>query len=361
MKKKIIFHSAIDIFKPPLSGDSVRPKKMYQAFLDLGYEIYLIHGNGDQRRASFKKLFDVENISSFDFFYSELSSRSIYVADASGIPRFFLDFSYIKKIKKNGVPIGFFYRDIHWRYRNPGLLSKKSLVRPISYLFHCLELINIWHLSNILFIPSMGMKKYIPLKGKIILELPPGGDFSINGFCLDVHKPLKLFYVGGVGTALYDLSDMISVVNRCPNITLTICARKEDWDRANYIVGSNVRIIHLHGKEMMDELSKHHALLMYYKPHPYRNFAVPVKMFESVCAGLPVITDSHGYASKIIERDSLGFSVNSPQDLFLLLNDLDSHPCKLSDFKRGLQSKALKHTWKQRAITVASEFYLIGD
>lgn len=59
-------------------------------------------------------------------------------------------------------------------------------------------------------------------------------------------KKLSLLYVGGIG-GVYDLKQFVKAVGNIPEVHLTICCRKDDWEREKTqygILPLNVRIVH---------------------------------------------------------------------------------------------------------------------
>jgi len=357
--KKIIFHTPIDIFHEDTSGDTVRPRKMYEAFCSLGYEVILCHGDSKSRRKSFKEI-TKGNTSGIIGVYSELSSRSLYLTDPDRIPRsLFLDFSYLKELKKRGLPISFFYRDIHWLFRDESSKSKKSWTKPITYLFHMLELWQVKKLSSVFFLPSLRMLNELPIKPKNSKALPPAGSPPES---LELAKEsdasrskLRLFYVGGCTPPLYDLSIILNTVRKVPECELILCTRKGEWENQTYNLPDNVKLIHESGKTMLKELKLSDALIMYYPKNNYREFAVPVKLFEAACLGIPVISDSHGETAEIIEREKIGWTAKNPDELESLIKTLSANKEKISEAKKSTSISSHKNSWRARAETVLSE------
>lgn len=360
-RKKMIFHSPIDIFQPGKSGDFVRPRCMYEAFRAIGYEVRLICGNSTARRRAFEELL-TEDLTQYAFFYSELSSRSLYITDEDRRPRaFFLDFAFIRRIASKKIPVAFFYRDIHWRFRNDTVASRRLWSRPITYALHLIELYQIYRIATKIYIPSLLMGEAIPCPKNKFSALPPAGDEKEIKHIREEYlqrKTLKLFYVGGCTGSLYNLSEMLASVSKARNVELTICTRRSEWLKTNYELSSNVNVIFLQGDEMRREMRNHEISMMYYPPNPYRKFAIPVKLYESICEGIPVISDGHSYLSDIIRQENMGWIADSQENLTELLNTLSAQKGHVYDMALKTTESAKLNTWAVRARKVECELFI---
>lgn len=352
--KKIIFHSPVNIFSKGSSGDRVRPGKMYEAFVGLGYDVILCHGESKERRKVIKEILS-SDVSQIAGIYSELSSKPIYFTDSDRMPRsLFLDFCFFKKLKKSGVPISFFYRDVHWLYEGETSSPNSKLKRLINKLFHVVELYQIKNLSSAFFVPSSKMLHKIPsfLQPGNVHVLPPGCSVLKKSPTYEVEKnnrKLALFYVGGSLPPLYDLSLIFSALKGLRNCVLTLCVREREWDSNYYNVPDNVRVVHLFGEEMLNEMLSSDVLIMVYPPVEYRDFAVPVKLYEAMGCGLPVIVSSHGEAAEIVRKEGVGWVVDDLVQLKNLLLQLSGDIAFRDDMRDAVGRAAQKNRWSDRA------------
>ena len=102
--KRILFHLPYS-FGGLRSGSSVRPYKMYQAFLGLGYKVDLIAGDVKTRRIAFEKMRKDQR--NYMFCYSEPGSYPVHP---------FLDYRIYLYLNRKHVPIGIYYRDAYWKF-----------------------------------------------------------------------------------------------------------------------------------------------------------------------------------------------------------------------------------------------------
>lgn len=117
-EKRCIVHIPNHIEKSGKSGSNIRPIKMKQAFEENGYLVEYISGYGTERKVQINKIKrNIRNGIKYDFLYSESSTMPTLLTEKNHLPRYpFLDFSFFKFCKKNGIKIGLFYRDIQWKF-----------------------------------------------------------------------------------------------------------------------------------------------------------------------------------------------------------------------------------------------------
>ena len=109
-EKRCIVHIPNHIEKSGKSGSNIRPIKMKQAFEENGYLVEYISGYGTERKVQINKIKrNIRNGIKYDFLYSESSTMPTLLTEKNHLPRYpFLDFSFFKFCKKNGIKIDFF-------------------------------------------------------------------------------------------------------------------------------------------------------------------------------------------------------------------------------------------------------------
>ncbi|AER67532.1 putative glycosyl transferase [Thermovirga lienii DSM 17291] len=261
MKKTMIFHHPLPVKPDGNSGSQVRPFKMAKAFENIGYEVEMVTGYGAERKKAIKKIkADFRKGRKFDFIYSESSTMPTLLTETHHLPIYpFLDFSFFSWAKKRGIPIGLFYRDIHWKYET--YKKEVSLYkRIISIPMYWYDLFAYKRLVDYLYLPSLRMKSVLPINwdNSKVTSLPPGGEFFKEKLACDYkhENMIKMIYVGGIKPPLYDLVPMFEVMqllSEIVNIELVLCCRKEEWqsEEALYkpLLTKNVKIVHYSGAE----------------------------------------------------------------------------------------------------------------
>ncbi|MCB9227364.1 MAG: glycosyltransferase [Chitinophagales bacterium] len=349
--KRIIFHLPYKIDKNRPSGTNIRPIKLLNAFKSLGYQVDFVNGYAKERKSQIEKI--IRNIKSgitYDFLYSESSTLPTLLTESHHLPTYpFLDFNFLFFCKKNKIPIGLFYRDIHWEFEHYSLKGVKQIYSRIFYKF---DLLKYNQLIDVLFLPSLKMFKHIPTNLTMQkFALPSGIDAETD------YKPYiynKVFiYVGGIGK-LYKMHELIKAFQLNKDLKLILNTREEEWNQykneyQDYL-SDNIEIHHKSGKDLLPLYKRSSVGLLVYEQSDYRNFAMPVKLFEYLSHNLLVLSSINTAPSEYIEKHKIGYSVNYHSNdiskLLLKLPNLVEQDTKLSE---RLYKIKKDNTWEARA------------
>ena len=101
--KRCIFYLPYEL---PERGDipgSLRPRKMIQAFENIGYDVFVICGQCSDRKRLIKKLkFSIKEGDRYEFMYTESSHLPTILTEPHRYPTHpLMDFRFFKYIKKN--------------------------------------------------------------------------------------------------------------------------------------------------------------------------------------------------------------------------------------------------------------------
>ena len=67
-------------------------------------------------------------------------------------------------------------------------------------------------------------------------------------------------------------------------------------------------------------------------PHEYRDFAAPLKLFEYIGNGKPIIATEGTFVGDVVTRDKLGWTVKaSVEEFTALLEQLTQHPERINE------------------------------
>lgn len=343
----VLFMSPIEMEDKPLSGSRARPLQMMSALRGEVDELVEIFGDSATRAGLWKKI-PLDRIQAA---YVELSTRPLALTDPDYMPRRpFMDMAMLQKLRQAGAPVGVFYRDVHWRF--PQYSAELGLAkRTIARAFHRLELRQLQRVASHLFLPSMRMLAAVPIDfpRERVSALPPGA--QVREGTRRSEGPLQLFYVGGVAPPLYDLTPAFEAMSRVRDAHLTVCCREWEWAkvRGQYRVPSNVDIVHAAGSDLERYYASADAFLLCREMTEYLELAMPVKLFEAIGAGLPVITNTYGEAEDFIRRENCGWTVRTQADLEALLRDLAQEPMIVREKRRDVELLRDKHSWSARA------------
>ncbi|TCN62202.1 glycosyltransferase family protein [Acetobacteroides hydrogenigenes] len=357
--KRMIFHlpDFID-FNNPISGSQVRPLKLINAFKEIGYNVDVVCGYGNERKQKIKKVKQkIKNGVIYDFVYSESSTTPTLLTEKCHLPIFpFLDFSFLFFCKRNKLKIALFYRDIYWNF---DFFKKNIYFIKYLYLrfFYLLDLRIYNRIVDVLFLPSLRMKDFIPYKFDITIdELPPGVD-KIEDKHLIKNKnlnKLQLIYVGDI-SELYRIDLLMKSIS-C-DYKLNVCCRKVDWDK-NFdyyrtFLNSNIRILHYSGEMLKEIYLTNDIACLFIEPSLYRSFSVPVKFFEYLSFELPVIGVKGNTIADFIDKYNVGWTINySENELNDLLLYLKCNPDAIKEKVDNIKRIMHKITWHQRALRV---------
>jgi len=357
----MIFHHPLPINNNGKSGSQVRPYKMIEAFEAIGYEVEPVIGYGAQRRKTINRIKrTVRQGKQYDFIYSESSTMPTLLTEVHHYPTYpFLDFGFFNWAKRNSIPIGLFYRDIYWKfsmYANEVPWIKRAVSIPMYKYdwrkYKCL----LTHL----FLPSVKMQEVLPGEWNAgISALPPACDLKSNvkEQIRTSNSNLSLFYVGGVAPPGYDLKPLFQTIKGMEGIHLTLCCREQEWNYVSKLYApidsKNVEIIHVSGSTLQAYYEESDILVMIRSPHEYLDFAMPVKVFETLGYGVPILTLDGTEAARFIKQENIGWIVRSVEEAAGLLEYLRDHRKDIDVMKQHVYEVRLRHTWEERARQVA--------
>ncbi len=352
----MIFHIPLPLDENPQSASGLRPLKMIDAFKNIGYDVYVVAGTAKERRKkinSIKK--EITKGVKFDFCYSESSTMPTLLTEKHHLPTApFLDFGFFRFLKKRAIPLGLFYRDIHWlfeQYKKGAPFFK----RTVAKMFYHYDLLQYIKTLDILFLPSLKMSEYIPFRKKFpkLFSLPPGCEMT--GFKRDVSSKstdkLRLIYAGGIKPPLYDLSPLFKALKSNDKVCLNLICRQNELELTekfyNIYQYKNLTV------SCFDELKAKETFLtsdiyvILWKPFEYLKFAYPYKLFEAFTWELPVLTTEGTAVADFVRSNNIGWVVDHErEDIFSdtgkYFNELTEKICNIKKIKN-------ENTWEARA------------
>lgn len=353
-----IFHHPFPVKNSGDSGSQVRPAKILSAFEQLGFGVQSVTGYGAERKKQIAKITsEIEAGRSFDFAYSESHTIPTLLTEPHHLPTYpLLDFGFLRTLRTKNIPVGLYYRDIHWRFSQYRTLAwHKKLVTVPFYHYDWLE----YRRSvDHLFLPSKGMAAHLPSRWSqdSLSALPPGSDIQpMREQRHEIEQPLRLFYVGGVTPPLYNLQPLFDFTKGLDSLTLTLCCREQEWlkQKLHYEERDDMTVVHASGGDLNPHYSQADLFVMLWKPHPYLDFAMPVKTFEAMAHGVPIITTAGTEVARFVEAEAVGWVVNSADEFRQLIGTLYQHPEKLEQKREWVKKVREKHSWQARAQQIA--------
>jgi glycosyltransferase involved in cell wall biosynthesis len=301
-----------------ISGSSLRPRKIKEAFDERGYSVLSIVGNREERLVLYQELkIRLTKGESFDYLYVESLSRSMNLRIASfrGLQWFereTLDFDIIDTCLKFGIKTGFFLRDIYWDFGSKSLFGggiKDFYLRYFLKKFGKKELDFLRSRPIRLYGPSQEFFNHLSDKWNIEGSVLRPGSIAVNSESRMLGNPLQLLYVGGC-VGVYDPSVFFKGTDNADNIHFTFCTRKPEWEeyKRNSIVPT-VEVVHKSGKELEPLYKQANLAVDSPPPENYIKLAFGVKLVEYVANGLPIIAYKGTEAARFIEENDIGWTI----------------------------------------------------
>lgn len=347
---RMLFHAPFPLDPRPRGASRLRPLRMFQAFSGIGFRVHPLLGAPRQRAVAYRSARRrLRAGQRMQFLYSENSTQPNLVAariDEGLAP--LLEARILLWARRRELPTGEFYRDVYWRFSTSlgAVRTPRSAVMNLLYRFDLAVL----RLARVhLFLPSERMAPIVPVAEDSSSALPPGASVVESAAPTGLH----LLYVGGLG-AEYGLDACLEAVSATEAVTLTLCVPPADWarNRARYepYLGARIRVVHGSGAELEPLYAAASACVLFVEPGEYRTFAAPVKFFEYLGHGKPVLLSRGTYAGDLGERLGIGPVIEYSVDaLRAELKDLQARPERLAQFAAAARDVRHEQTWAARA------------
>ncbi|QQY15888.1 glycosyltransferase [Cutibacterium avidum] len=356
--RRCIYHVPYPLDPSTTFGGQKRAVAMLKALADWG-EVWLVAGNAAQRRRQMKVVMDaVKAGTRFEFCYSESSTMPTALTEPHHLPTHPIeDFAFLARLRRHGIPVGLFYRDVYWKFPiyGEGVPKAKQMVAQAMYRY---DLLAYRQCLDVLFLPSLRMGDWVDVGDRVLkVPLPPGHDIDETPAATP-SSPLSLFYVGGLGS-LYDLRAFCEAVSKVPDASLTICTRPKEWEQARKdyepVMKGNIKVVHANGKKELEPyFAAANVAVLAMAPHEYRDFAAPLKLFEYIGNGKPIIATQNTFVGDVVSRDQIGWTVKASVDEFVtLLTDLVEHPDHVESARDNVMAARDQHTWPARVEQLA--------
>jgi glycosyltransferase involved in cell wall biosynthesis len=356
--RRMIFFTTRPIHEGPPSGARVRPTAMLAAFRAIGYEVAEVTGGMAERMKIIQATkAAIAGGTKFDFLYMENATLPLHMTEPKlALPRRhpFADAALLRFCRAHGIPVGIFNNDVHWRFASYQA-GNSSLRRRVRIPFYLLEYWLYGRLSDVIFVPHQSMAAHLPGRFRRVEVLPHGAD---PGAAASPPQPspsdhLNLFYVGGLGP-FYRLHTLFAAVQRLEPITLTVCCRREEWQRqaAGYapLMCERIRVVHGAGAELRPYIERADVLSCFLSPDPYWRATFPLKVFEYLAHARPILAAQDTNAGDFVLEN--GFGWTSPDDveqLVEILQRIAAHPDERARMAEHIQRMLPQHTWQARA------------
>ena len=366
--KQCIFYLPYKLEEHGAGARMMRPRKMAQAFRDIGYEVAMISGVSSSRR---KQIHDVKKRiaagEKFDFLYMEASTEPTLLTDPGHLPTHpFLDYGFLEYVRKQGIPIGLFYSDLFWKYDGygeglPGWKKKSALMCYGHDIRQYEKLLDRFYVPDVkTFSAVIGSEK---LTG-MMTELSPGAEnLAVTprepGQRDFLKDPLTVFYVGGLG-GNYQIAELIRAIHDSENVRLILCCRETEWERekpgfAEFLC-DRIEVIHKSGDELAPYYDAADIGSLLFKRGSYIDMAKPFKAYEYLGHELPVMSTKGTAMGNFVERYGIGWNIAySAKAIQRVFREIYEDPALLSQMRRNCRDAKAENLWTCRAEQVVRD------
>ncbi|QAV69980.1 glycosyl transferase family 1 [Salinibacterium sp. UTAS2018] len=354
----MIYHVPFPLNPAATSASGIRPVRMRRAFEANGYEVFEVSGRHPERREQMRAL--RKRISSglkVEFVYSEASTTPTGLGEkitpATSLTR---DVAFLRFCRKAGVPVGLFYRDIYWQFEEYAERVGQPYTAILRWRYRA-DLRGYRQGVDKIYLPSMRMAAYLPIENQPqALALPPGAER------FDSPSPstgISLFYVGGTG-GYYRMQETVRGVGMSPGARLTICTREGEWAESAPlyadVLNDSTTVVYKSGSELEGLYADAHIGVLLMEPLEYREFAAPMKLYEYLGHGKPIVATQGSLAGDFVEENGIGWAISyGAEPLAELLSRLQAHPEELAAAQQRAREVRQQHTWEARARQVATD------
>lgn len=365
MIKQLLYLTYINLEDVPTSGSSVRPQKMKEALESLNVEVRTFGGINNDIMLRKKTVNGIKTL------LKEWKPDACYIEPPSG-PLFYNgDVMLIKQLHRMGVPISIFYRDAYWKYPEYSTEKKLSIKEKAKRFIIKQMQVYQWNVFrkniDLIYFPSMMMAKEFDCPRKD--ALPPGGFIPEAKEKTELSKPIQFIFVGGAarnhGTYL-----TINAFEKLNNLGIIaklfyICP-KEQWDS----LGINMdryagwlEVIHTSGDANLKPYYERADVALLTAPKTfYRDFAVPIKIFEYMSYLKPMVVTDCTETARIVEENQIGWVTKADEDsVASLLKDICEHPDEIVLTKKRMKESRENNLWISRAQKVVTELSDINE
>ncbi len=360
--RTMVFHAPYPFDATSVSASAVRPRRIYQAFKDAGYEVLDITGNAAERKRKFRAVqARIQRGQVIDFVYGENATIPPSITEPRHLPPHpWLDPAMLRYFHSQQIPVGIFYRDIYWAMPDYPERVGQPLASAMRALYRW-ELESYRRYTNIIYVPSLEMAAEVePLQRlaarQQLRTLPPGG--LVRGEPSPAH-PLHLLYVGGIGQH-YRLHQLVEAVKARPQVRLTICADPARWEAeaAGYRIegATNIELAYARDDALDDLYRQANVAVLAVEPMDYWRFAVPVKLYEYIGRCKPILVSAGLHAADVVDELGAGWVCDyDAAKIGAQLDRLDREPQLVGDVTNRVMAIRSQHSWVARARQVAQD------
>lgn len=258
------------------------------------------------------------------------------------------DWRFLRCVRQAGLPLAIYIRDAYQRF--PDLYPPKDLKERVLAVAYALTCRAYQDLATTLFFPTTGLSSLFVHPQKRLL--PPAGSVLVPP-PID-RNPFQIVYVGANGPhdgVEIAMEAMMRLSQTFPTAQLILIMRSGEHPRT---VPPCCRLVEAAGMQLARWLWSSSLALIPRPDTVYNRLALPVKLFDYLSHGLPIVTTVGSEAAKLVVEEQVGAAVLARPDAYADgMANLLSQPAALAAMrKRAFDLIQTRHNWDQRAVTV---------
>ncbi len=360
MIKRLLYLTYIPLEVTPTSGSSVRPLKMKDAFERLDVEVKSFGGRNNN--ISLRK----QTVSEIKMLFKTWKPDACYIEPPSGPIFYWGDIGLIKYLHRMRIPISIFYRDAYWKYPEYDEEMVLSLKDHIKRFIIKQMQVHQWSVFrkniDMIYFPSMKMANEFECPKKD--ELPPGSFIPDVVEKNEPSNPLQFIFIGGAarnyGTFL--TLEAFERLNKTQvRAKLIYVCPQWQWNRLGidkYKYSEWLEVIFTSGDSNLKPLYEKTDVALLTAPRTfYRDFAVPIKIFEYISYLKPILVTDCTETARIIAENHVGWvAKDDVQSIQKKLEELCSHPEEIKRVRAYMTEVRKNNLWTCRAEKVINDF-----
>lgn len=354
----MIFHVPFALNPEARTASGIRPYRLRRAFEEIGYRVHEVSGSHAERREQMRALRRlIRDGLKIDLVYSEAATSPTGLGEpvtpATSLSR---DIRFLRFCRRASIPVGLFYRDIYWQFPEYEKQLGPLLTRILRSRYRA-DLRGYRTAVDRIYLPSMRMAEYLPPQNRPqAAALPPG--LAVQESTAP-ESGVSMLFVGGLG-AYYRLHEAVRGVEQADDSKLILCAPESQWKSVEHeyrdVIGSSTKVVHASGDELETLYGQANLGSLFMEPIEYRQFAAPMKMYEYLGHGKPIVATEGTLVGEFVEQYGVGWTIPYDADALAdLLNRLDANRDELRACEARVRSAREAHTWEARAREVVRD------
>lgn len=295
---RILFigHYPLDILD---RAPKVRISHMKEALARVA-SVTMVSDTRSARRRQLSALVDNLKHGQYDAVYLESASSTATPSDIH----------FLSLARRYHVPVGIFVRDAYQFF--PDLYPQKGLKHRILAVLYDLTIAQYKRLATSIFVPSVGLAEAIGIRDAVLL--PPGAEWKASSSRERTHR---IIYVGAAGP--HDgVERLVQVMDRViaviPDAELVLVMRKGEATRFSVPLRGGISVVEAAGDALRALYATAQVAVIARPDTRYNRLAIPVKLFEYLSYGCPVVVTGPSEVANLVRVHRLGWVADDTEE-----------------------------------------------